>query len=121
EDAGRAVEAARKAGAIPAELDGAAATTWLSGVAARLAAADAYRPEPYEGDVVLVRATESHAVAGHDGALGWTRFVKGRVVIEWAPGSHLSVLGGEGARAVAAIVERHAARAGGQEAASGES
>jgi pyochelin synthetase len=76
---------------------------------ARLDAADRYEPVPFDGDVVVIRGTESVAGSAQDDALGWRRFVKGEVKVEWAPGSHESVLRGEGARAVAAIVERHAA------------
>ena len=71
-----------------------------------------YRPRPYGGDLVLVRGTESIAGRSRDDALGWRPFIKGRLEVEWAPGSHDSMLRGEGARAIAAIVERHAARLG---------
>jgi amino acid adenylation domain-containing protein len=109
-DADQALAAARAAEAIPSGLEGKEARAWLAGVAARMEAAEAYRPRPYDGDVVLVRGTESVAGRSRDEAFGWPRFVTGNLTVEWAPGSHYSVVRGEGARAVAAIVERHAAR-----------
>jgi amino acid adenylation domain-containing protein len=111
-DADKALAAARAAGAIPADLEGKEARAWLAGVAARMEAAETYSPRPYDGDVVLVRGTESVAGRSRDDAFGWPRFVTGNLTVEWAPGSHYSVVRGEGARAVAAIVERHAARSG---------
>jgi thioesterase domain-containing protein len=111
-DADGLLSAARTAGAVPAELGADEALAWLHGVAARMEAAEIYRPRPYRGDVVLVRGTESSAGRAGDEALGWQRYVTGSLTLEWAPGSHYSVVQGEGARAVAAIVERHATRAG---------
>jgi hypothetical protein len=57
-----------------------------------------------------VRGTESVVGRARDDLLGWRPLVTGSLALEWAPGSHYSVVSGEGARAVAAIVERHAAR-----------
>ncbi|HEU5182484.1 MAG TPA: amino acid adenylation domain-containing protein [Candidatus Polarisedimenticolia bacterium] len=117
ESAHEALSAARAAGAaLPPELDGEQAATWLSGVAGRMKAADAYRPRPYAGKVVLVRGTESAVARGGDDMLGWQRFVKGDLALEWAPGSHHSIVRGEGARTIAAIVERHAAPSGAADA-----
>ena len=116
-DARGAVAAARAAGAVPSELGSDEALDWVSGVAARLEAAEIYRPRTYGGDVVLVRGTESAAGSSRDDALGWQTLVTGSLEVEWAPGSHDSVVRGEGARAVAAIVERHAVRPPGGESA----
>jgi len=110
EDAGEVLAAARDAGALPADVDGEQAAAWLAGVAARMDAAESYRPRPYDGKVVLVRGTESIVGRTRDDLLGWQRLVTGSLALEWAPGSHYSVVSGDGARVVAAIVERHAAR-----------
>jgi hypothetical protein len=104
------VAAARAAGVVPAELGGDEALDWVAGVAARMKAAETYRPRTYGGDVVVVRGTESAAGSSRDEALGWRHLVTGNLAVEWAPGSHDSVVRGEGARTVAAIVERHAFR-----------
>ena len=64
-----------------------------------------------------MRGTESAAGSSRDDALGWQTLVTGSLEVEWAPGSHDSVVRGEGARAVAAIVERHAVRPPGGESA----
>ncbi|MGH9869942.1 MAG: amino acid adenylation domain-containing protein [Candidatus Polarisedimenticolia bacterium] len=92
--------------ALPAGVDERDALTWIAGMEARVAAARDYRPRPYEGDVVVVRGTES-ASTSHDDALGWEGLVRGRLTLAWALGSHESILEGEGARTVAAIVEQH--------------
>ncbi|HKY33463.1 MAG TPA: hypothetical protein VJV23_13095, partial [Candidatus Polarisedimenticolia bacterium] len=89
---------------------------WMSGVEARAAAARAYRPRPYGGDAVLVRGADSAAARSNDAPLGWRRLVQGRLSVEWAEGSHGSILAGEGVRTLAAIVENHASRpAGGKD------
>jgi thioesterase domain-containing protein/acyl carrier protein len=111
-DAHEVAVAARAAGAVPADVDDGQVAAWLTGVAARMDAVEAYRPRPYEGKVVLVRGTESDIGRTRDELLGWRRHVTGSLALEWAPGSHYSVVRGAGARAVAAIVERHAARTG---------
>ena len=103
-----AVAAARAAGAIPAGLEDDDARAWLHGVATRIQAARSYHPGRYGGDVVLVRGTESATGRSRDEALGWRPLVTGRLTVAWAPGSHDSIARGEGARAVAAIIERHA-------------
>jgi thioesterase domain-containing protein len=114
-DPERAIEAVRAAGVLPKALPDAEARAWLRGVGARLEAAERYRPRrPCEGNVVVVRGTESIVARGDDEALGWGRLVTGRVTVAWAPGSHHSIVDGEGARAVAAIVERHATLAAGR-------
>jgi len=113
-DAPRIVAAARGAGAIPRDLGDAEAIAWLLGVAARLGAMERYRPRPYDGDVVLVRATGSPGGDPGDGSLGWRRLVRGNLTVERAPGSHYTIVRGEGARAVAAVVERHTARRAGR-------
>jgi amino acid adenylation domain-containing protein len=81
---------------------------WVAELTERLEAAKAYRPEPWKGDAVLLRGTESVTRDVTDGSLGWSDFIDGELVVEWAPGSHVSILRGEGARAVAAAAERHA-------------
>ena len=84
------------------------ATAWAEGVTARIEAAKLYRPRPYQGDVVVVRGTESVAGRSRDATLGWRHFVKGNLTLEWAAGSHESMMDGDGARSIAAIVEHHA-------------
>ena len=110
-----AIAAARAVGALLEELDGEQAAAWLVGVATRMDAAESYHPRPYEGKVVLVRGTESDIDRAGDDTLGWRRFVTGSLALEWAPGSHYSIVRGDGARTIAAIVERHAARTGSAE------
>ena len=83
------------------------AERWITSVASRLGAVEAYRPRRYDGDVVLVRAADGAATDGSDPTLGWSRCVAGKLTLEWVPGSHYSMVKGDGARAIAAIVEKH--------------
>jgi thioesterase domain-containing protein len=93
----------------PADLDPGDARRWLAGVRARRDALARHRPEPWDGSAVVIRGTESVAGRDRDETLGWRPLVRGGLSVEWSPGSHESLLSGDGARAVAAIVERHAA------------
>jgi thioesterase domain-containing protein len=90
------------------DLDPAEVERWMAGVADRMAVARKYRPSPYGGSAVVVRGTESNLGRTAEATLGWADVVQGDLALEWAPGSHESILGGEGGRAVAAIVERYA-------------
>ena len=103
-----AIAAARASGALPPDVEEAEARTWLEEVASRIDAADRHRPKVYAGDAVLVRAADSSGTAPEDEALGWRPFIGGDLEVAWAPGSHHSILDGEGARVLAAIVERAA-------------
>ena len=96
---------------LPADADLSDIARWIEGVGQRVEAARTYRASPYSGDAVLIRGTESIAGRAQDVTLGWSRFVEGDLAVEWAPGSHESILHGDGARAVAAIVERYASLA----------
>jgi len=69
-----------------------------------------YRPRPWDGDLIVVRATESEVVRTHEGAMGWEAWVRGRLTLARAPGTHDSILEGEGARVVAGILEQHSSR-----------
>jgi thioesterase domain-containing protein len=96
---------------LPADLAPEDAARWLAGVAARSEALARHRPEPWSGSAVVIRGTDSVSRRDRDSGLGWSRWVRGRLDVEWSPGSHESLLSGEGARAVAAVIERHAAAA----------
>jgi thioesterase domain-containing protein len=82
------------------------AADWRAGVDARRVAIDRYRPGAFDGDVTVVRGTESIAGRSRGADLGWSSLVRGDLRVEWAPGSHESILTGEGARAVASLIER---------------
>jgi amino acid adenylation domain-containing protein len=92
----------------PADLEADDARAWIAGVESRARAAREYRPRPYGGDVVLIRGTESEGALLGDDWLGWQGLVEGRLALEWASGSHMSMMEGEGARRIASIVEQHA-------------
>ncbi|MFN8178104.1 MAG: amino acid adenylation domain-containing protein [bacterium] len=97
--------------ALPPELTAEDAARWLEGLAARRDAIRRYRPRLWSGHAVVVRGTDSTAGRLLDASLGWSALVSGAVDVAWVPGSHDSLLTGEGAGAVAALVERYAARA----------
>jgi acyl carrier protein len=109
EGAGPAADVAAALPPLPAELRDDDARRWLAAVEARRDAVARYRPRPWNGSAVVIRGTESAAGRDRDDSLGWRRLVHGDLLVEWSPGSHESLLSGDGARAVAAIVERHAA------------
>jgi thioesterase domain-containing protein len=102
-------DAAAPLPALPAELSPEDARRWLAGVEARREAVARYRPEPWGGSAVVIRGTESVAGRDREADLGWSRLVLGGLDVRWSPGSHESLLSGDGARAVAAVIERHAA------------
>jgi thioesterase domain-containing protein len=91
---------------LPPDVSPADAADWRAGVDARRAAIDRYRPAAFDGDVTVVRGTESIAGRSRGADLGWSALVRGDLRVEWAPGSHDSILTGEGARAVASLIER---------------
>jgi len=68
------------------------------------AATSAYRPVPYQGDVVLFRASKRSRVLCHDDTLGWSNFVKGRLDIHEVNGSHGSIVVEPRVRFVAATL-----------------
>ncbi len=87
---------------VPAhELD-----AWRERIRRRLEARRRHQPVRRPGDLFLVRGTESTAVRGSDPTLGWSSLAEGDVHVEWVAGSHESLLAGEGARAVAALLDR---------------
>ena len=100
------LDALRITSPLPAELDPADEANWLAGVQARIDAAKAHRPRPAALDIVLVRGTESITGRRRGRLLGWDRIVQGKLELEWVPGTHDSLMRGEGARSLAALVER---------------
>ncbi|MEN6641057.1 MAG: amino acid adenylation domain-containing protein [Armatimonadia bacterium] len=52
----------------------------------------AYRPEPYDGDVVLFRARQQCLFCSHDRAMGWRRLVQGRLDTVSIPGIHARMM-----------------------------
>ncbi|MBK8231203.1 MAG: amino acid adenylation domain-containing protein [Candidatus Eisenbacteria bacterium] len=98
----------------PTEAAGAEAAeiaSWRARIEARAAAAGRYDPVALDHDLVLIRGSESVAGHGLGPLLGWDRLILGRIRLEWVPGAHSSMLQGEGARALAALIDHHARRA----------
>ena len=50
-----------------------------------------YKIQPYEGDVLLIRAQEGFFNNEYDDDLGWSHFVKGNVTMEMVHGDHNSI------------------------------
>ena len=73
--------------------------------AARTTAYFRYRPKPYHGDAVLVTCRERRNSTAL--AADWRRLVRGRLIVEEAPGDHISMLMDPQVRAVATILDRH--------------
>ncbi|MGD8277159.1 MAG: amino acid adenylation domain-containing protein [Gemmatimonadota bacterium] len=51
-----------------------------------------YRPQPYEGRIVLFRALMQPLFGSHDRAKGWRLLAKGPFEIRFVPGNHLGML-----------------------------
>ncbi|OLE34060.1 MAG: hypothetical protein AUI36_28135 [Cyanobacteria bacterium 13_1_40CM_2_61_4] len=74
---------------------------WLAGrverFQARLRALEAYRPDPYSGQILLLRTAETGSdddVASdypHDPAMGWQAFSREEVAVHVVPGSHATM------------------------------
>ena len=52
----------------------------------------AYRPQPYSGRVVLLRADEGQEQINFDSTLGWHERVHGKFVAQLVPGNHFSLM-----------------------------
>ena len=50
-----------------------------------------YKIQPFDGDVLLIRANEGYFNNEYDDELGWTHFVRGRVSTEIVNGDHNSI------------------------------
>jgi thioesterase domain-containing protein len=61
---------------------------------ARSEAERSYRPDPYSGDGILIKARDAVEFPGYriDQHLGWGRWFEGRLSIHEAPGDHLGIL-----------------------------
>jgi thioesterase domain-containing protein len=47
-----------------------------------------YEPQPFSGNVLLMRATKAPDIPGADSTCGWNRVVKGNIDVRWVPGDH---------------------------------
>jgi thioesterase domain-containing protein/acyl-coenzyme A synthetase/AMP-(fatty) acid ligase len=47
-----------------------------------------YEPQPYAGNVMLMRAMKAPTLPGADPTCGWNQVVKGNIDVQWAPGDH---------------------------------
>ncbi len=52
-----------------------------------------YEPEPYDGDILLLRATHQPPGAIPDPHLGWDAYVRGEIDIVETPGYHADIIG----------------------------
>ncbi|MFO0810079.1 MAG: alpha/beta fold hydrolase [Gemmataceae bacterium] len=94
--------------------------TWLSGAAelspemhivieAQMAAMERYRPDPYEGRVMLFRSRDKEAWSEMyvpDYTLGWGEVVQGGLDLHWVSGGHLEIFQGEALETIAHQLSR---------------
>jgi pyochelin synthetase len=66
----------------------------LDVVAVLAGAQEKYRPKPYAGDIVFLRAAKQ-PVTSFDPLGGWRNLVSGKIEVCEVPGDHLSMLGDE--------------------------
>ena len=70
-------------------------------------AARTYSPAPYDGDVILFRATKQHRGIEKDDTLGWSRFVFGDLKIHEIRGDHGTIVVEPRVRFSAAILKEY--------------
>jgi hypothetical protein len=78
-------------------------------IAAQMEAMHRYRPQVYEGRVVLYRSREEEAWSEMyvpDYAMGWGEFVQGGLDLYWLPGGHLEIFQGEGLDALVTLLSQ---------------
>lgn len=47
-----------------------------------------YEPQPFDGNVLLIRATKAPSLPGADATCGWNSVVRGNIDVAWVPGDH---------------------------------
>ncbi|HWY61340.1 MAG TPA: condensation domain-containing protein [Rhizomicrobium sp.] len=60
-----------------------------------------YRPQSYDGDVLLIASADCARGPLIDPDFGWRKFVKGRIAVRWVGGSHMTMGYGGGAAVIA--------------------
>ncbi len=98
----RCLDAARSRGALPPDYELSRARRHLAAVRTNLLAAARYRPEPYDGEILLFRA-EGDAAAGE--TLGWERLAQGGLRVIPVSGLHSQMMRPENLDAFASAIE----------------
>jgi thioesterase domain-containing protein len=93
------LQAAQRLGALPEGIGTAQVQALLRTFRANARAASRYEPRPYDGRILLIRATES--VSRLDSQLGWGDLFAGEREILDAEGDHYTILQGEAVYALA--------------------
>jgi hypothetical protein len=86
------IERARQVQLLPPEIDVAHMQHMVNVYKANLAGMVQYRPQPYPGRMILLRAHEELHRSGGDHTMGWGEVASGPVVIEVVPGNHYTIL-----------------------------
>ncbi len=66
-----------------------------------------YRPQPYDGPMLILRATEEPTSRFLDPSGGWSEVARGPLEIRRVVGDHLSIFQGEGVAAMARYIRSH--------------
>jgi thioesterase domain-containing protein len=93
------LQAAQRLGALPAGIGTAQVQALLRTYRANAKAARRYEPQPYDGRLLLIRATEG--LARLDPLLGWGDLLAGEREIVDAEGDHYTILQGEAVHTMA--------------------
>ncbi|MCP3162268.1 alpha/beta fold hydrolase, partial [Myxococcus qinghaiensis] len=89
----RFAEHARGAGWLPPEVQDTDLQAWRDVTRANLRALSAYRPGPYGGPMLLLRAKDAKRERAVDASHGWSRWVApGQLTVEDVGGDHYSAL-----------------------------
>jgi amino acid adenylation domain-containing protein len=84
-----------RAGGLPAEIEISQVANYIQGIRKREQSLSRYTPEPYTGEITLIRAVggglSPDELQGEDAALGWRRLA-GEVQVYGAPGMHSNMV-----------------------------
>jgi amino acid adenylation domain-containing protein len=98
---------AREAGWLPPEVRDSDLRAWRDVMRANLRAQSTYRPGPYGGPVLLLRARDAKREHAVDPTHGWSRWVEHGLTVEDVPGDHYGVLRAPHVAALAARILAH--------------
>jgi thioesterase domain-containing protein len=106
------IERAQQAQLVAVDLDlGSSARHVFEVFQANVQAIAQYRPRPYRGPIVLVKAAQQAVTLPSDDALGWRPYASGPIELHTVPGDHVHMLAGSSVQQIATVLLGHLAGA----------
>jgi thioesterase domain-containing protein/acyl carrier protein len=99
------LEQARRANVLPPHVDTAQMSRYFNVYKAQIQAAHTYTPQPYAGQLTLLRATERPHASLPDPAIGWSGLTSQPIVIHDVPGDHQSMISAPHVQALAQALQ----------------